>query len=73
MYTNALTYLVVSPRSPKRPVIVEIPHAGLGIHAQAMVWSVAPLRSLARDADSHVDQLFASAPDSSVQVYSCRR
>jgi N-formylglutamate amidohydrolase len=63
MYTNALTYLVVRPRSPKRPVIVEIPHAGLELDAQAMVWSVAPLRSVPRDADLYVDQLFAAAPD----------
>jgi N-formylglutamate deformylase len=44
------------------PVIVEVPHAGLGLDAQTLNWLVAPARCVARDADLYVDQLFAEAP-----------
>ncbi len=44
------------------PVIVEIPHAGLVLDAPTLNWLVAPARSIARDADLYVDELFADAP-----------
>jgi N-formylglutamate deformylase len=44
------------------PVVVEIPHSSLQIDAESAAWSVAPLRSLARDADLYVDRLYADAP-----------
>lgn len=43
-------------------MVVEVPHAGLGLDAQSAVWSVAPLRSVVRDADLYVDRLYADAP-----------
>jgi N-formylglutamate amidohydrolase len=44
------------------PVIVEIPHAGLWLDAPTLSWLVAPARSIARDADLYVDELFEDAP-----------
>jgi N-formylglutamate amidohydrolase len=44
------------------PVLVEVPHAGLSLDPPSMSWTVAPTRSLARDADLYVDTLFADAP-----------
>jgi N-formylglutamate deformylase len=44
-------------------VVVEIPHAGLGLDAISAAWSVAPMRSVARDADLYVDQLYVDAPN----------
>lgn len=54
---------VISARGIQTPVIVEIPHAGLGVDALSMVRSIAPMQSVVRDADLYVDDLFASAPD----------
>ena len=56
---SPLSYLVKRPQSKRTPVVVEIPHAGLVLDAQAMTWSVAPIRSIVRDADLFVDDLFA--------------
>lgn len=44
------------------PVLVEIPHAGLELDAPTMNWLVAPARSIARDADLYVDELYTDAP-----------
>jgi len=43
-------------------VLVEVPHAGLALDPPSMSWTVAPTRSVARDADLYVDALFADAP-----------
>lgn len=60
-YGEPLSYLIKRPRTRKTPIIVEIPHAGLGLDAPSLVWSVAPSRSIARDADLYVDELFSDA------------
>jgi N-formylglutamate deformylase len=44
------------------PVIVEVPHAGLGMDACAMATLAASARSVARDADLYVDELYQDAP-----------
>ena len=44
------------------PVVVEAPHAGLWLDAESAAWIIAPARSIARDADLYVDELFADAP-----------
>jgi N-formylglutamate amidohydrolase len=44
-------------------VIVEVPHAGLGIDPESMATLVAPAQSIGRDADLFVDDLYADAPD----------
>lgn len=45
------------------PLLVEVPHAGLGLDAEALAWTIAPARGIARDADLYVDRLFCDAPD----------
>lgn len=52
----------IHPRAAAIPVVVEVPHAGLAADAEALATLVAPARSLARDADLYVDELFADAP-----------
>jgi N-formylglutamate deformylase len=58
-----VTFRIEPPRIPRRPVVVEIPHAGLGLDPESAAWSIAPLRSVARDADLYVDRLYTDAPD----------
>jgi N-formylglutamate amidohydrolase len=56
-----LSFQVIQPNGPKRPVVVEIPHAGLELDVPTMVSSVAPLSAVVRDADLYVDQLYEPA------------
>ncbi len=44
------------------PVVVEVPHAGLWVDAESAMWTIAPVRAIACDADLYVDELFARAP-----------
>lgn len=44
------------------PVVVEVPHAGLMVDPPSLATLVAPARSLGRDADLYVDELYADAP-----------
>lgn len=53
---------VVEPVSSESPLVIEVPHAGLWIDPEAMAYTCAPVRSIARDADLYVDELFADAP-----------
>jgi N-formylglutamate amidohydrolase len=55
-------YQLIEPRDHETPVLVEVPHAGLALDAETLAWTVAPARSIARDADLHVDALFRDAP-----------
>lgn len=54
---------VVQRPEPSRelPVVVEIPHAGVSIDPPSLAWMVAPIRSLGRDADLYVDEVFREA------------
>jgi N-formylglutamate deformylase len=54
---------LVHPRGPATPVVVEIPHAGLGVDPLALSTLAASGRSLGSDADLYVDELYADAPD----------
>jgi N-formylglutamate amidohydrolase len=56
------TFSVVEPSAEETPVIVEIPHAGLGLDPGALASISAPARSIGRDADLWVDELYAEAP-----------
>jgi len=49
-------------------VVVEVPHAGLGMDPVSLAWLAAPARSLGADADLYADQLFADAPDEGAQL-----
>jgi N-formylglutamate deformylase len=53
---------VIEPKSGESPVVVEVPHAGLLIDAESLAFTAAPARSIARDADLYVDELFQDAP-----------
>ncbi|MEO8874462.1 MAG: N-formylglutamate amidohydrolase [Polyangiaceae bacterium] len=56
-------FTVFEPRGAETPLVVEVPHAGLGVPAPFVADLMAPVRSLGRDADLHVDRLYADAPD----------
>ncbi len=55
-------FSVLEPTAEETPVIVEVPHAGLCLDALALASICAPARSIARDADLYVDELYAEAP-----------
>ncbi len=55
-------FSVVEPSGDETPVIVEVPHAGLLVDGPALATLVAPARSIGRDADLWVDELYADAP-----------
>ena len=58
----AVSFRIVEAQGTSSPVIVEVPHAGVAISPECMPWMIAPVRSVGRDADLYVDELFASAP-----------
>jgi N-formylglutamate amidohydrolase len=53
---------VIEPRTGESPLVVEVPHAGLWIDPEALAFTIAPARSIARDADLYVDQLVQDVP-----------
>jgi N-formylglutamate amidohydrolase len=56
-------FTLTEPRATETPVIVEVPHAGLEVDAEALATLVAPAVAIGRDADLYVDELYADAPD----------
>jgi N-formylglutamate amidohydrolase len=42
--------------------LVEVPHAGMWLDAEAASYTTVPVRCLSRDADLYVDELFADSP-----------
>lgn len=56
-------FSVIEPRSTATPVVVEVPHAGLAVDALSLATLAAPARSLGRDADLYVDELYRGAPE----------
>jgi len=58
----AVSFRVIEPRAAEIPVVVEVPHAGLGLDALTVAQLSAPVRSLGNDADLYVDELYAEAP-----------
>ncbi len=55
-------FAIVEPASGESPVVVEVPHAGLTIDPESLAFTVAPARSIARDADLFVDELCQDVP-----------
>lgn len=55
-------FSVLEPTAAETPVIVEVPHAGLWVDGPALATLAAAARSIGRDADLYVDELYADAP-----------
>jgi N-formylglutamate amidohydrolase len=62
LYARSVHFLVLAPTGNETPVVVEIPHAGLGLTPGAVATTRAPVHALGRDADLFVDRLYADAP-----------
>ncbi len=56
-----MSFRVEQPAGVLSPVVVEIPHASVQLDPLALPWLMAPARSIGRDADLYVDDLFAQA------------
>ena len=54
-------FSVIEPPTGETPLVVEIPHAGLYVDAPTLGRLAAPARSIGRDADLYVDELYADA------------
>lgn len=54
-------FSVHQPQGHEIPVVVEIPHAGLGVDPWALATLAAPARCIGIDADLYVDQLYRGA------------
>jgi N-formylglutamate amidohydrolase len=55
-------FTVIEPTAEETPLTVEIPHAGLLVDGPTLSRLAAPARSIGRDADLYVDELYADAP-----------
>lgn len=55
-------FSVIHPTTEETPVIVEVPHAGLWLDGPSLATLAAPARSIGRDADLWVDELYQDAP-----------
>lgn len=51
-----------SPQTTQRPLLVEVPHAGLAVPEAVADELMAPPEAITRDADIYVDKLYANAP-----------
>lgn len=63
---------VREPEGEETPVVVEVPHAGLAVDPLSLSTLVAPARSLGRDADLYVDELYADAPSLGATLIAAR-
>ena len=61
-------FTVIEPSAEETPLTVEIPHAGLVVDGQTLSRLAAPARSIGRDADLYVDDLYADAPSTGATV-----
>jgi len=53
---------LTAPSDKRLPLLVEVPHAGLGLPEAVRGEIVAPQGAMLRDADIYVDKLYANAP-----------
>jgi N-formylglutamate deformylase len=53
---------LTTPAGPATPVLVEVPHASMEVPAEVAAELSVPRDALLRDADIHVDKLYARAP-----------
>lgn len=62
-------FSVVEPNpAEETPLVVEIPHAGLGLDGPTLANLAAPARAIGRDADLYVDELYAGAEQRGVTM-----
>ena len=61
-------FSLIEPTGRETPVVVEIPHAGLGLVASAVATMRSPVHALGRDADLFVDRLYADAASEGATV-----
>jgi N-formylglutamate deformylase len=61
--SRPVSFRLVRPRGREVPIVVEVPHAGLRLDPSSLSVCIAPARSIGRDADLFVDELYADAPD----------
>jgi N-formylglutamate amidohydrolase len=54
-------FSIFQPIGREIPVVVEIPHAGLGVDLDALATLTAPARAIGIDADLYVDELYQDA------------
>ena len=66
------TFTVTSPSAAEIPVIVEVPHAGLALDPQSLALCSAPAKSIGKDADLYVDELFSAAPGLGAHLITAR-
>jgi N-formylglutamate amidohydrolase len=57
-----VSFRVVEAQGVPSALVVEVPHAAIAVDPACMPWLVAPVRSIGRDADLYVDELFREAP-----------
>ena len=60
------------PEPQQRPVLVEVPHAGLAIPDRVRAEMTGRLEGVARDADIYVDKLYAGAPARGASMLTAR-
>lgn len=58
----SVPFSVIEPTVEETPLTVEVPHAGLAVDGPSLSYLAAPARSLGRDADMYVDELYADVP-----------
>ncbi len=63
MHQNSPFFHVIGPSTEETPLVVEVPHASIRLDPESLAYCIAPARSIGRDADLFVDELFADAPD----------
>lgn len=61
-------FTVIEPTAEETPLAVEIPHAGLFVDGPTLSRLAAPARSIGRDADLYVDELYADAASTGATV-----
>jgi len=61
-YQRTVSFRVIQAQGELSPLVVEVPHAATFVDPPCMPWLVAPVRSIGRDADLYVDELFSDAP-----------
>jgi len=65
-------FVLLPPRGVETPVIVEVPHAGLSVPPHFAATLLASARSIARDADLFVDELYGDAVDAGATLLVAR-